>query len=104
MNLFNKEFTNSKGIELIMAVSFEKDKLNINGNKTNNQLYVAFYKGNYMMSRYYLKTLLEYRSNESGLCLEGSMSDIYFVDDYHMSEFREIFKIIKTCITALKIK
>ena len=102
MDLFNKEFTNSKGIELIIAVSFEKDKFNVNGNK----LYVTFYKGNYMISRYYLKTLLdeEYSSHESGLCLEGSMSNIYFVDDYHMSEFKKIFKIIKTCITALKIK
>tara|TARA_B110000208_G_C11697691_1_gene404659 strand:- start:209 stop:505 length:297 start_codon:yes stop_codon:yes gene_type:complete len=94
MDLINKEFKNSKGVDLIMAVSYERDKLKLNGDKTNNQFYVTFYKGNYMLSRYYMRTLLE--GKNEGLCLEGSNPDKYFVDKKDMIEFRKVFKTINT--------
>ena len=66
MELITTNFLNSKNIPLKMVVSYERDKLKINGDKTENQLYVTFYlrregdnKNGFMLSRYYLNTLLE---------------------------------------------
>ena len=86
MELTKTNFLNSKNIPLQMIVSYEKDKLNINGDKTEYRLYVTFYlrregenKNGFMLSRYYLDTLLE-GDFARGLCLEGSNPDKYFVD------------------------
>ena len=89
MELIKTDFLNSKNIPLKMVVSYEKDKLNINGDKTKNQLYVTFYlrreedsQKDYMLSRYYLSTLLEGKNR--GLCLEGGNPYEYFVNDDDM--------------------
>ena len=107
MELINTSFLNSKNIPLKMIVSYEKDKLNINGDKTENQLYVTFYlrreednQKDFPLSRYYLKTLLEGKNR--GLCLEGSNSDKYFVDDGDMKLFRAEYRIIKKVVNKLK--
>ena len=66
MELIKTNFLNSKNIPLQMIVSYERDKLKINGDKTQNQLYVTFYlrregenKNGFMLSRYYLNTLIK---------------------------------------------
>ena len=107
MELIKTDFLNSKNIPLSMVVSYEKDKLKINGDKTENQLYVTFYlrrqkegHSDFMLSRYYLKTLLEGKNN--GLCLEGSNSDKYFVDSEDMKLFRAEYRIIKKVVNKLK--
>ena len=38
MELIKTDFLNSRNIPLKMIVSYEKDKLNINGDKTQNKL------------------------------------------------------------------
>lgn len=112
MELIKTDFFNSKNIPLKMVVSYEKDKLKINGDKTEYQLYVTFYlrrqKDNneyiyedFMLSRYYLKTLLE-GDFARGLCLEGSQSDKYFVDKEDMKLFRAEYRIIKKVVNKLK--
>ena len=108
MELIKTNFLNSKNIPLQMIVSYEKDKLKINGDKTQNQLYVTFYlrregenKTCFMLSRYYLKTLLE-GDFARGLCLEGSNPDKYFVDKEDMKLFRAEYRIIKKVVDKLK--
>ena len=108
MELITTNFLNSKNIPLQMIVSYEKDKLKINGDKTQNQLYVTFYlrregenKNGFMLSRYYLKTLLE-GDFARGLCLEGSNPDKYFVDKEDMKLFRAEYRIIKKVVDKLK--
>jgi hypothetical protein len=108
MELIKTNFLNSKNIPLQMIVSYEKDKLKINGDKTQNQLYVTFYlrregenKNGFMLSRYYLNTLLE-GDFARGLCLEGSNPDKYFVDKEDMKLFRAEYRIIKKVVNKLK--
>ena len=91
-----------------MIVSYEKYKLKINGDKTQNQLYVTFYlrmegenKNGFMLSIYYLKTLLE-GDFAMGLCLEWSNPDKYFVDKEDMKLFRAEYRIIKKVVDKLK--
>ena len=105
MELITTDFLNSKNIPLKMVVSYEKDKLKINGDNTQNQLYVTFYsrrgKGDdYMIGRYYLKTLLEGKNR--GLCLQSGDPYEYFVDDKDMSIFRAEYRIIKKVVNKLK--
>ena len=107
MELMTTDFLNSKNIPLKMIVSYEKDKLNINGDKTKNQLYVTFYlrreednQKDFMLGRYYLNTLLEGKNR--GLCLEGSNPHEYFVDDDDMKLFRAEYRIIKKVVNKLK--
>ena len=107
MELIKTDFLNSKNIPLKMVVSYERDKLNINGDKTQNQLYVTFYlrrekdkQKDFMLGRYYLSTLLEGKAR--GLCLEGSNPDKYFVDDDDMKLFRAEYRIIKKVVNKLK--
>ena len=107
MELKTTNFLNSKNIPLKMVVSYERDKLKINGDKTENQLYVTFYlrregenKNGFMLSRYYLNTLLEGENN--GLCLEGMNPDKYFVDKEDMKLFRAEYRIIKEVVSKLK--
>ena len=105
MELKTTNFLNSKNIPLKMVVSYERDKLKINGDKTKNQLYVTFYlrraenKEPFMLSRYYLNTLLEGENN--GLCLEGMNPDKYFVDKEDMKLFRAEYRIIKEVVSNL---
>ena len=108
MELITTDFLNSKNIPLKMVVSYERDKLKINGDKTENQLYVTFYlrregdnQKDFMLSRYYLKTLLE-GDFAKGLCLEGSNPDKYFVDKEDMKLFRAEYRIIKKVVNKLK--
>ena len=108
MELMTTDFLNSKNIPLKMIVSYEKDKLNINGDKTKKQLYVTFYlrreednQKDFMLSRYYLSTLLE-GDFAKGLCLEGSNPDKYFVDVGDMRLFRAEYRIIKKVVNKLK--
>ena len=108
MELIKTDFLNSKNIPLSMVVSYEKDKLKINGDKTENQLYVTFYlrrqkegHDDFMLSRYYLKTLLE-GDFAKGLCLEGSNPDKYYVDKIDMKLFRAEYRIIKKVVDKLK--
>jgi len=107
MELIKTDFLNSKNIPLKMIVSYEKDKLNINGDKAQNQLYVTFYlrreedkQKDFMISRYYLSTLLE--GKNKGLCLEGSNPDKYYVDVEDMRLFRAEYRIIKKVVNKLK--
>ena len=107
MELTRTDFLISINIKLKMVVSYEKDKLKINGDKTKNQLYVTFYlrrekdgHDDFMLGRYYLNTLLE--GKNSGLCLEGSNADKYFVDDEDMIKFRAEYRIIKKVVNKLK--
>jgi len=107
MELIKTDFLNSKNIPLKMVVSYEKDKLKINGDKTQNQLYVTFYlrrdgdnQKDFMLGRYYLSTLLEGKNR--GLCLEGSNPNEYFVDDKDMRLFRAEYRIIKKVVNKLK--
>ena len=107
MELIKTDFLNSKNIPLKMIVSYEKDKLNINGDKTKKQLYVTFYlrrekdnQKDYMLGRYYLKTLLEGKNR--GLCLEGGNPYEYYVNDYDMELFRKDYRIIKKVVNKLK--
>ena len=107
MELIKTDFLNSKNIPLKMIVSYEKDKLNINGDKTQNKLYVTFYlrreedkQKDFMISRYYLSTLLE--GKNKGLCLEGSNPDKYYVDVEDMRLFRAEYRIIKKVVNKLK--
>ena len=108
MELIKTDFLNSKNIPLKMVVSYEKDKLNINGDKTKKQLYVTFYlrreedkQKDFMLSRYYLSTLLE-GDFAKGLCLEGSNPDKYYVDVEDMRLFRAEYRIIKKVVNKLK--
>jgi hypothetical protein len=108
MELTKTNFLNSKNIPLQMIVSYEKDKLNINGDKTEYRLYVTFYlrregenKNGFMLSRYYLDTLLE-GDFARGLCLEGSNPDKYFVDKEDMKLFRAEYRIIKKVVNKFK--
>ena len=108
MELIKTDFLNSKNIPLKMIVSYEKDKLNINGDKTQNKLYVTFYlrreedkQKDFMISRYYLSTLLE-GDFARGLCLEGSNPHEYFVDVGDMRLFRAEYRIIKKVVNKLK--
>ena len=108
MELSKTDFLNSKNIPLKMVVSYEKDKLNINGDKTKKQLYVTFYlrreednQKDFMLSRYYLSTLLE-GDFAKGLCLEGSNANEYFVDVGDMRLFRAEYRIIKKVVNKLK--
>ena len=108
MELIKTSFLNSKNVPLEMIVSYERDKLKINGDKTENQLYVTFYlrregdnKNGFMLSRYYLNTLLE-GDFAKGLCLEGSNPDKYFVDKEDMKLFRAEYRIIKKVVNKLK--
>ena len=107
MELIKTDFLNSKNIPLKMVVSYERDKLKINGDKTQNQLYVTFYlrrekdnQKDFMLGRYYLSTLLEGKAR--GICLEGSNPHKYFVDDDDMKLFRAEYRIIKKVVTKLK--
>ena len=107
MELIKTDFLNSKNIPLKMVVSYEKDKLKINGDKTNYKLYVTFYlrrdgdnQKDFMLSRYYLNTLLEGKNR--GLCLEGSNPDKYYVDKEDMKLFRAEYRIIKKVVDKLK--
>ena len=108
MELITTDFLNSRNIPLKMIVSYEKDKLNINGDKTQNKLYVTFYlrrekdkQKDYMLGRYYLSTLLE-GDFARGLCLEGSNPHEYFVDVGDMRLFRAEYRIIKKVVNKLK--
>jgi len=107
MELIKTDFLNSKNIPLKMVVSYEKDKLKINGDKTKNQLYVTFYlrrekdnQKDFMLGRYYLSTLLEGKNR--GLCLEGGNPYEYFVNDDDMKLFRAEYRIIKKVVNKLK--
>ena len=88
LGLMESEFVNSKNVKLKMVISYRLE---------DNNYIVSFYSPSdnhiytdYLISRYQMKTLINVKG---GLCLEGSNSDAYFVDDDQMSKFIKVFKM-----------
>ena len=88
LGLMESEFVNSKNVKLKMVISYRLE---------DNNYIVSFYSPSdnhiytdYLISRYQMKTLINVKW---GLCLEGSNSDAYFVDDDQMSKFIKVFKM-----------
>ena len=88
LGLMESEFVNSKNVKLKMVISYRLE---------DNNYIVSFYSPSdnhiytdYLISRYQMKTLINVKG---GLCLEGTNSDAYFVDDDQMSKFIKVFKM-----------
>ena len=88
LGLMESEFVNSKNVKLKMVISYRlEDKNYIVSfySPSDNHIYT-----DYLISRYQMKTLINVKG---GLCLEGTNSDAYFVDDDQMSKFIKVFKM-----------
>ena len=88
LGLMESEFVNSKNVKLKMVISYRLE---------DNNYIVSFYSPSdnhiytdYLISRYQMKTLINVKG---GLCLEGTNSDAYFVDDDQISKFIKVFKM-----------
>ena len=88
LGLMESEFVNSKNVKLKMVISYRLE---------DNNYIVSFYSPSdnhiytdYLISRYQMKTLINVKG---GLCLEGTNSDAYFVDDDQMGKFIKVFKM-----------
>ena len=88
LGLMESEFINSKNIKLKMVISYRLEDENFIVSfysPSDNHIYT-----DYLISRYRMDTLKDVKG---GLCLEGSNSDAYFVDEDQMNKFAKVFKM-----------